>query len=135
MLAQAMAIKQHGFLLVAKTHQTFVARRQTARFQVVSGGVKMTPLQRLDGQSRDGIRLLDETRQRTHPAFARFIKQQGTLFAFTNALGTKFGFFQLEQLFHAALEGVLQRGFQTRVATQFRAEQTHEQQILRGLDG
>ncbi len=61
----------------------------------------MAPLQRLNRQSRDCIRLIHQPAQRPDTAFAEFKKQQRSVVAFSNTFRAKLGFFQLKQLLHA----------------------------------
>ena len=55
------------------------------------------------------------------------------MFAGADPFGRQLGFFQLEQLFAAALQGVLERGLQHGVVLQFRPREPHQQHVLSAL--
>lgn len=110
-------------MLVVEAHQALVAGGLAGGLSVVALVVEVAALQGFSCGSCDGFGLLDEAAEDSGSSFGGFVEESGEL-----------GFFELEELLAASLEGVLEGGDQAGVAAQVGPGEADEEDVLGAVD-
>jgi len=131
-LADGVAVELEGFVLVVEAHEALVASGLAVGFLVGALVVEVATGEGFSRGAGDGAGFVDEAAEDSGSSFGGFVEEDGAVLVAADSLGGELGFFELEELLAAALEGVLEGGDLAGIVAQVGAD---EEDVLGALDG